>query len=65
MVVVGLVPELDPFDVLPLPTDEHNCGLYAWHVELLANAALGPTRASKPRTPTKTEMRFMNPFVRR
>jgi Tat protein secretion system quality control protein TatD with DNase activity len=61
-VVVGLV----PVDTLLLETDEHVCGLYAWHVELdAATAMLGSTKSSTPRTPTSAEMRFMNPFDRR
>jgi hypothetical protein len=62
LVVTVVEPGLVP--LVPLLTDSHVCGAYAWHVELeLASAAPGTIKASTAKTPTSAEMRFMNPFT--
>jgi hypothetical protein len=52
--VVVVAAELDSL------LDSHVCGLYAWHVELCASAALGTIIS--PMATTKITIRFMSPF---
>jgi hypothetical protein len=67
-VPADVVAVVEPGPLPPLvlaPTDSQDLLLYAWQDDELARAIAGAINMSTPRSPTRAENRFMNPFVRR